>query len=180
MKKNALHNLTKTLTVIFFLTLNFSISAQVATPPKVKSDFWKKVQFGGGIGLGLGSEYTNISLAPSAVYNVNKYFSAGVGVQYSYLKQKNLYKSNMYGGSIIGLINPIEQVQLSAELEQLRVNIDYEGLSSGSNDFWNTGLFVGAGYRMENVIIGARYNLLFDKDKGVYGDALIPFVRVFL
>lgn len=179
MKKNTLHNLTKRLTFLFFLSLSFSVSAQVTTPSNTKSDFWKKVQFGGGLGLGFGSGFTNISIAPSAIYNVNEYFSAGVGLQYSYLNQKNLYSSNMYGGSIIGLINPIEQVQLSVELEQLRVNVDYEGLISGSQDFWNTGLFLGAGYRAQNVIIGARYNVLFDKDKGVYGDALIPFVRVY-
>jgi hypothetical protein len=32
---------------------------------------------------------------------------------------------------------------------------------------------------MENVTIGARYNVLFDKDKNVYGEAFMPFVRVF-
>jgi long-subunit fatty acid transport protein len=179
MKKNALHNLTKTLTFLFFISLSFSISAQVTTLPKAKSEFWKKVQFGGGLGLGVGSGFTNIAVSPSAIYNVNSYFSAGVGLQYSYLKQKGLYSSNQYGASIIGLVNPIEQVQLSVELEQLRVNVDYEGVLSGSQDFWNTGLFLGAGYRAQNVTIGARYNVLFDKDKGVYGDALMPFVRIY-
>ena len=52
----------------------------------------------------------------------------------------------------------------------------YNGIS---DNFWNTGLFLGAGYRMENVTIGARYNVLFQEDKGVYGDALMPFVRVY-
>jgi hypothetical protein len=61
----------------------------------------------------------------------------------------------------------------------LRVNVDYEGVLSGSQDFWNTGLFLGAGYRAQNVTIGARYNVLFDKDKSVYSDALMPFVRVY-
>jgi long-subunit fatty acid transport protein len=178
MKKNVLQNLTKRLTFLFFISLSFSISAQVTTPIKAKSDFWKKVQYGGGFGLGFGSGFTNISVAPSAIYNVNNYFSAGVGLQYSYLKQKDFYKSSQYGASLIGLVNPIEEIQLSVELEQLRVNVDFEDTNI-SRDFWNTGLFVGAGYRTENVTIGARYNMLFDKDKGVYGDALMPFVRVF-
>ncbi len=184
MKKNALYNLTKRLTFLFFISLSFSISAQVTTPPKSKSDFWNKVQFGSGIGLGFGSGYTNISLAPSAVYNVNKYFSAGVGLQYSYYNQKELFRSSQYGGSIIGLVNPIEQVQLSLEVEQLRVNTTSNVALSGANiypkeNFWNTGLFLGAGYRMQNVTAGVRYNVLFDKDKNVYGDALMPFVRVY-
>ena len=99
--------------------------------------------------------------------------------QYSFLKQKGFYSSNIYGASFIALFNPIEEIQLSTELEQLRVNRTFEGLSSGSDNFWNTGLFVGAGYRMDNVTIGARYNLFFKTDNGVYGDAFMSFVRVF-
>lgn len=117
-------------------------------------------------------------MAPSAIYNFNQYVSAGVGLQYSYLKQKNLFDSHTYGGSIIGLVNPIEEIQLSVELEQLRVNVNYENINLKEN-FWNTGLFLGAGYRTQNVTIGARYNVLFDKDRNVYGDAFMPFVRVY-
>ena len=156
--------------------ISCSIFAQT-TAPKPACEFWKKVQFGGGLGLGFGSDFTNISIAPNAVYNVNKYVGLGLGLQYSYLKQKNFYSSNMYGASFITLINPIEQIQLSIELEQLRVNVAYQN-PDFSDDFWNTGLFLGAGYRTGNVTIGARYNVLFDKDKGVYGDAFMPFVRI--
>ncbi len=146
--------------------------------PITKSSFWQDVQFGGGLGLGIGNGFTNISVAPSAIYNFNQYVSAGLGLQYSYLKQKNFFSSSQYGGSIIGLVNPMEEIQLSLELEQLRVNVDYEDVTI-SDDFWNTALFIGAGYRMENVTIGARYNVLFDDDKNVYGDAFMPFVRVY-
>ncbi|MFY7740078.1 MAG: hypothetical protein ACOVQC_06135 [Flavobacterium sp.] len=144
-----------------------------------KSDFWSDVQFGGGIGLALGSGYSNISISPTAIFNVNQYVSVGAGLQYSFLKQSDFYSSHMYGGSVIALFNPIEEIQLSTELEQLRVNVDLEGSNSNSADFWNTGLFVGAGYRMDNITIGIRYNVLFNNDKNVYADALMPFVRVF-
>lgn len=60
-----------------------------------KSNFWQKVQFGGGLGLGFGSNYTNITVAPSAIYNFNQYVSAGLGLQYSYAKQKDVYDSHM-------------------------------------------------------------------------------------
>lgn len=46
---------------------------------------------------------------------------------------------------MIGLLNPIEEVQLSAELEQLRVNVDF-GPFSGSENYWKTGLFLVAGF----------------------------------
>lgn len=144
-----------------------------------KSDFWQKVQFGGGIGLGFGSGYTDISIAPSAIYNFNEYVALGLGAQYSYVSQKNYYDSHLYGGSIIALFNPIRAIQLSAELEELRVNVNLDGSNSDSQSFWNTGLFVGAGYRTNNVTIGVRYNVLHDNDKRVYSDAFMPFLRVY-
>lgn len=178
MKKKRFETWSKVLSIIaFFLVFNTGFSQEESQQKPVPS-FWDKVQFGGGLGLGFGSGFTNISVAPSAIYNVNEYFSAGLGFQYSYLKQKGFYTSSQYGASIIGLVNPIEQIQLSVELEQLRVNVDFDN-SNFSDDFWNTGLFLGAGYRMENITIGARYNVLFDKDKNVYGEAFMPFVRVF-
>ncbi|MBN8641099.1 MAG: hypothetical protein J0L86_04730 [Flavobacteriales bacterium] len=152
--------------------------AQQTPVTETKNDFWSDVQFGGGLGLAIGSGFTNISVSPTAIYNFNEYVSAGAGLQYSYLKDRDFYSSSMYGGSIIGLINPIEEFQLSVELEQLRVNLKADN-STFTDDFWNTGLFLGAGYRMDNVTIGARYNVLFVEDKGVYGDAFMPFVRVF-
>jgi hypothetical protein len=179
METSALYNLTKRLTFLFFFTLSFGTNAQETPTQSVKSEFWKKVQFGGGMGLGFGSGFTNISVAPSAIYNANQYVAMGVGLQYSYLKQNSFFTSNMYGASIITLFNPVQEIQLSAELEQLRVNRSFSGDGINSADFWNTGLFIGAGYRMENITFGVRYNVLFKNDNGVYGDAIMPFVRVF-
>lgn len=178
MKKNNLQGQLKTISIIAILLVSSICFSQQKTPDSPQNDFWENVQFGGGLGLGFGSGYTDITIAPTAIYNFNEYFALGTGVQYSYLRQKGFFKSNNYGGSVIGLFNPIPEAQLSVELEQLRVNLTYENIDVTEN-FWNTALFLGAGYRMENVTIGARYNVLFDKDKNVYGDAFMPFVRVF-
>jgi hypothetical protein len=178
MEKNTLQILTKRLTFLFFIGLSFTISAQQMPENNAKSDFWSRVQFGGGLGLGFGNGFTNIAVAPSAIYNVNEYLAFGAGLQYSYLKQRDLYSSSQYGGSLIGLVNPIPEIQLSVELEQLRVNAKNES-ENISDKFWNTGLFLGAGYRQDNFTIGVRYNVLFNEDKNVYGDALMPFVRVY-
>lgn len=178
MKKNTLQILTKRLTFLFFIGLSFTISAQQIPENNAKSDFWSRVQFGGGLGLGFGSGFTNIAIAPSAIYNVNEYLAFGAGLQYSYLKQRDSYSSSQYGGSLIGLFNPIPEIQLSVELEQLRVNVNYE-TENFSDKFWNTGLFLGAGYRQDNFTFGIRYNVLFNEDKNVYGDAFMPFVRVY-
>ncbi|WP_320816179.1 hypothetical protein [Flavobacterium sp.] len=180
MKKNSLTNLTFLLLFVFSICNVFNITAQGLNENKSKSDFWNHVQFGGGLGLGFGSGYTNITIAPSAIYNFNEKVSLGIGTQYSYVNQKGFYKSNIYGGSIIGLINPIEQIQLSAELEQLKVNNSYlTGGGSIKDGFWNTALFIGAGYRAENITIGLRYNVLHKDRNNVYVDALMPFIRIY-
>jgi hypothetical protein len=179
MKKNR-----TSIVLAVFLTLSVLVCPQkmksqnLNTQKSNSNPFWEKVQFGGGLGLGFSNGNTNISLSPTAIYNFNDYLSLGAGVQYSYVRQRNSFTSNLYGGSIIGLINPVEQIQLSAELEQLRVNVDY-GSFNGSENFWNTGLFLGAGFRNGNVTIGGRYNILFNKNDSVYGEAFMPFVRVF-
>lgn len=147
--------------------------------PSQKSEFWSRVQFGGGLGLGFGNNATNIAVAPSAIYNFNEKVALGLGVQYSYIRQRDFYTSHLYGGSIIGLVNPIPEVQLSVELEELRVNTSFENPSLGSEDYWNTALFIGAGYRSNNVTIGIRYNILHNDNNAIYTTAFLPFVRVF-
>jgi hypothetical protein len=180
MKKNTTKTLTSFLLFVFLFCTSFSVQAQVSSENNTKSFFWDKVQFGGAFGLGIGNNYTNITIAPSAIYNFNRYFAAGLGIQYTYVKQKNYYESNLYGGSIVALFHPIEQIQISAELEQLRVNTEYNSFYGGyRHDFWNTALFLGAGFRTNNVTIGVRYNVLHKDDDGVYADAFMPFIRVY-
>jgi hypothetical protein len=180
MKMKFSKNLTVLLHSVFLFNFCLSISAQNPSEFKTKSIFWEKVQFGGGLGLGFGSGYTDIMVAPNAIYNFNQYVAAGVGLQYSYSQQKDYFKSNIYGASILGLFNPIEEIQLSVEVEQLRVNAIFEDFYNHYEDnFWNTALFLGAGYRSNNVTFGLRYNVLFKDNQGVYADALMPFVRIY-
>lgn len=180
MEKNTSINLTFILCFMFLICNVININAQDLNKTKTKSEFWEHVQLGGGIGLGFGGGYTNISIAPSAIYNFNEKVSFGLGTQYSYVYQKDFYSSHIYGGSIIGLFNPFQQVQLSAELEQLKVNNTYEAsIGNFKDDFWNTALFIGAGYRSQSVTIGLRYNVLHKDKNNVYVDALMPFIRIY-
>lgn len=180
MSKKNFTRVLKTISIIFILFISNNLTGQqYSFSSKSSTNFWNKVQFGGGFGLNFGSGYTDISIAPSAIYNFNEYFAMGAGVQYTYASQKNFYNSNLYGGSIITFFNPIPEIQLSAELERLRVNVSGTRQNSFTNNFWNTGLFLGAGYRTGNVTLGARYNVLYKDNKGAYSDALMPFVRIY-
>jgi hypothetical protein len=180
MKKNFVIKLTFLASIVFLFGFNSKIYAQENSQMNTKSDFWNHVQLGGGLGLGVGNGYADIMVAPSAIYNFNDYVSAGLGLQYNYVKQKDFYNANMYGGSILALFNPLEELQISTELEQLRVNRTYNDLyGNDSESFWNTALFVGAGYRNQNVTIGIRYNLLHRDRDNIYSEAFMPFVRIY-
>jgi len=173
---------SKVAVTLFLLAFHLFGIAQNQDPNfDFSNKFWKNVQFGGGFGLNIGSGFTDITLAPSAIYNVNQYFATGVGLQGTYVSTTNVFQSTIYGVSLIQLFNPVDMIQVSAELEQVRVNMVYSGSASNNikENFWNTALFVGIGYRQQNFTVGVRYNVLFNKQDRVYSEALMPFVRVF-
>lgn len=151
------------------------------TTGKPPSEFWNHVQFGGGIGLGFGSGYTDIGIAPSAIYNVNEIFAVGTGLQFSYASSKNYYNNFVYGVNAIVLVNPIPQIQFSIGLNQSRVNYDFNAIGdvpSYSQNYWATSMIVGVGYRSGNVTVGIGYNIL-NNDPYYDTDPIVPFVRVY-
>ncbi|OXA92717.1 hypothetical protein [Flavobacterium hercynium] len=182
MNKNLISIVFRSFLMIFTLLLSGYAEAQENIATENTVNFWDRVQFGGGLGLGIGSGYTDITVSPSAIYNVNEIVAVGAGLQFGYLASKNYYNSFVYGGSLITLVSPIPQVQLSAELEQVRINTDYKATNvrpAFSDNYWNTALYLGAGYRNGNVTIGGRYDVLFNDKKSLYGSAFMPFVRVY-
>lgn len=160
--------------VIFLFFSNQAVHAQFS-----RSDFWDKVDVGGGLGLNFGNSYFAASISPSAVYNFNPYFALGPGLSYSYVKDGD-YKSSILGGSVIALVNALPSIQVSAEFEELYVtqNASLDG-GNINRDFWNSALFLGLGYRAGLVTIGARYNVLYNENDGIYTSAIQPFIRVY-
>ncbi|GGW30078.1 hypothetical protein GCM10007383_14170 [Arenibacter certesii] len=144
-----------------------------------QSDFWNKVQIGGGLGLGIGNKSFNASLSPSALYRATNQFSTGVALNLNYAKFNDA-QLMAYGGSLLTFYNPIPVIQFSAELEQLRVNnkIKING-ENHTTSYWSPALFAGIGYSMPNITMGVRYNVLHDDQKSIYANAWMPFVRVY-
>ena len=151
------------------------------------SNFFSDVRYGGNIGLNFGNGFTNINIAPSAIKPINQFVSLGAGLQYNYLSSKDFYSSSAIGYNLIGLFNPVPNIQLSVELEQLYVNYSedayydpyYGEIDGYENSFWNTGLFIGGGYTSGNATFGIRYNVLFKDGNSVYNEAWMPFIRVY-
>jgi hypothetical protein len=178
MKKKHRLLLFNPLFTFIFLIVFTSISAQDAIhSPVQKSNFWKNVQFGGGIGLNFSSGYTDVFVAPSAIYNFNPIVSLGAGLNFNYVASSNYYSSVIYGISTTILVNPIPQIQLSVGLNQNRVNYQEKGFSNFSEDYWDTGLILGAGYRTGNVTIGIGYNVL--QNNRYDTEPFVPFVRAY-
>lgn len=81
---------------------------------------------------------------------------------------------------MIGLYNPIRELQVSAEFEELSVSRKWEdNLGIEDQNYWYPALFVGLGYRNQNLTLGIRYDVLYDRDKSIYADPWMPFVRVY-
>ena len=163
--------------LLFFANLQLGYGQQ--------ENFWSKVRFGGNLGLGVSNDTFSVIVAPAAIYEFNEWFAGGVGLHFGYSRFDNddfneEGNSYNYGGSIISLFNPIPELQLSAEFEQMGVSREIEIQNQEFTDnFWYPALFVGAGYRTGFVSFGMRYDLLYDRDKSIYGSAYAPFVRVF-
>jgi hypothetical protein len=144
-----------------------------------KGDFWGRVRYGGGIGLGFGNDSFTLQLAPSAIYQANDYLGLGVGLSYNYAKFGE-DRFSAFGGSLLSLFNPIPALQLSAEFEEMRVHRDYQfALPQYEEDYWLPALYVGLGYSSGPVTFGIRYDLLHDDAKSLYADPWMPFVRVY-
>jgi long-subunit fatty acid transport protein len=151
---------------ILFL-LSFSFYAQ--------SFSWEEVKYGGRLSLDLGSTNTSFIIAPIAVYPLNEQFSVGASVSFGYTKFQQLdTKLYNYGAAVLGYYYPIPQLQLSTELEQTFVNKKTEGYKTNFNFL---ALYLGAGYRVKNVTVGMRYDVLYNKNNNLFAQPYAPFVQ---
>ena len=169
--------LNSILITISFFCVNELLAQGPSSTPNPPSNFWKNVQFGGGIGLNFSSGYTDVFLAPSAIYNFNPIVAVGGGLNLNYVASSNYYSSLVYGISTIVLVNPLPQIQLSVGLNESRVNYQEEGFGNYSEDYWDTSLILGAGYRTGNVTIGIGYNVL--QNDRYDTEPFVPFVRAY-
>ncbi len=180
-KVNVLGTLPQIVCCFLVMVFSFSAQAQQIGSPLEQSPhpFWSNVRFGGSVGLAFGNGYFNGALSPSAVYDFNRVLSAGVTLSGAYAKQ-NTFSATSLGGSIISLIRPIKEIQLSMEYEQLNINRRFEMEGGNLRDqYWVPALFLGIGYNTGPVVTGVRYNVLHDSNRSFYNQAFMPFVSVY-
>lgn len=165
---------------ICFLTLNSTSALAQGAQDSNSDKFWSHVRFGGGIGLSFGDGFFSGTLAPSAIYDFNEQFALGVALSGTYTSDDNYYTAGIFGGSIIGVFNPIREIQLSAEFEELNVSRNFDDrLNLENENYWYPALHLGIGYSTANVTFGLRYDVLYDDYKSIYANPWAPFVRLY-
>ena len=165
---------------LFIIGLYFPHSYLVAQEIEVpKRAFLEDVRFGGSLGLNFTNGYFSGFIAPKAVYDFNRYTSAGIGLAGSY-NNTSRYSSYTAGASVFGLLRPFNPLQLSAEFEEHYVSRDLK--LDGPNlsvSYWYPALFSGLGYNTGPMTVGIRYDVLYDSEKSIYANAFMPFVSIY-
>ena len=153
----------------------FSQSIEIDSVTKVQ----KRLKFGCGFGLSFVGG-TNVNLSPNLTYKVSNKVSFGGGLQGSYSSIKNYQNTTTFGANVLGIYNPIKKISTLIEFAELRVATETETPQGNSkNNYWDSALFIGAGINITSkILIGAKYNVLYDENESVYTSALIPFVNI--
>ncbi len=163
----------KYFTLIMFCVNTIYVQSQ-------STNFWDNVRYGGGFGINIGGGFFSGTLAPSAIYQFNdEMFAVGVGASVSYTDVKNDFTSTVFGGTLIGLFNPIRELQVSAEFEQLYVTQRFDDSQFLNERFFLPALYLGVGYNYGNVVFGIKYDVIYDENTSIYVDPWTPFVRVY-
>lgn len=166
------------------LISSFTLNAQTGTSTSIGGEN-SKWTFGGSAGIGGsfggGNSGTSISVSPRVGYQLtddleggiagnfgwtnSKYYSSstvGVGPFLNYYFSRNFYLSGMFQEYFFNQKDKFTQLKYSGD---------------------EAALYFGGGYmqRIGNnayMQIGAMYNVLYNKDKSVFGSGLIPSVGV--
>ena len=164
---------------MFFTVFANAQETEPITSTEKKSEFWDKVSLGGSLGLGFGNGYTNILVAPGAIYKFNNYIAGGTALSFNYTQRKNDFQATVLGGSIMALFKPFEEILLSAEFEQNHVDFN-DKIANADRTYWYPALYLGGGYTVGNFgAIGVRYDVLYNERKSINASAFMPFIRVF-
>jgi long-subunit fatty acid transport protein len=166
----------------FFIFLTQPIQAQIqldslATVNKTDPTLKNRLKFGLGFGVNFVGG-TNLSLSPNLTYPVTKSFSIGGGLQFNYAGLKNIQKTITYGANALIYYTPVRQLLTTLEFSELHVNQNLL-IANTKNEFWESALFIGAGIQITpKISLGAKYNVLYDKNKSVYSSPVVPFINI--
>ncbi|PJJ64504.1 hypothetical protein [Chryseobacterium geocarposphaerae] len=159
-----------------FLLISGSVFSQVAVGTSPESN--NRWTFGGGIGLGFGSNsYFNLSATPRVGYKLTNDLEGGVLGSISWQKS-NAYSSTMLGVGPFLNYYVARTFYLSANYQHYFINYKdkiYDYKANTNED----ALYLGGGYmqRIGNnsyLQLGLMYNVLYKENESIFSSGLVP------
>ncbi|SHF07844.1 hypothetical protein [Chryseobacterium takakiae] len=159
-----------------FLLISGSVFCQVAVGASPENN--NRWTFGGGIGLGFGSNnYFNLSAAPRVGYRLTNDLEGGVLGSVSWQKS-NAYSSTMFGAGPFLNYYIGRTFFVSAIYQHYFINYKDKLYDFKTNEN-EEALYLGGGYmqRIGNnsyLQLGLMYNVLWKKNSSIFSSGLVP------
>ena len=151
-----------------------SILITVAIGVTAQGKLADRIYFGGGGGLSVSDNQTNISIFPQVGYKITERYSAGVGFIYQYVQIRQPIDASLsnFGWSVFNRYNITQQFFAYTEFERLRFEYFTSFTPERTDKSSYNSLLVGGGYSEQ---IGGRsafsimalYNVLYDESEEV-------------
>ena len=163
-----------TFLAIFVASIAFS---QISVGSSVGNSGWT---IGGYAGLGTGSGGTSLYITPRVGYKISQDFEMGMSGNLTWYNS-SYYKSTMIGVGPFANYYIGRTAYVSGNFQEYFIS--YSGNTTDNSKKNESVLYLGGGYLQrlgENAYmqIGASYNVLYNKDKSVFGSGFVPQVGV--
>ena len=188
---NQMNQFMKKLLLVLFCSVSV-ITVSLAQDESGKQGFDKSKLFvGGNLGLSFSSYGTAINITPQVGYQFNRYFAAGLGLNYAYYSYKDYYGSTQlskqdysYAGmNLFGRLYPIRQLFIQAQPE---VNYVWGSVSDYVNNVsykipnqFVPSVLVGGGAALPAgrgaIIISIMYDVIQNTLSPYYGQPVYAF-----
>ena len=169
--------------IIFLLAICFT-STVFSQQEELADDMPSKWRFGGGLGLGFGSNgYFGFAISPFVGYEIIPQLEGGITVGYQYSKWSDS-KQNLFNAGPYVNYYPIPSLFARAHYEYYNGTNEIEYDYSADNfkyNFNESALWLGGGYRTTGKVqlyAGLMYNVLYDKSSSLFSTGLRPILGV--
>lgn len=174
----------KKLLLLSILSLPFSAQAQIGTSTTLGSAD-SKWTFGGSAGLGgsfgSGGGGTSVYISPRVGYKLTENFETGLAGSFTWSNSQYFSSTTIGVGPFMNYYIS-RNFYLSGMFQEYFYNQKdkYNGLKYSGDE---AALYLGGGYMQRigehaYMQIGGMYNVLYDKEKSVFGSGFIPSVGV--
>lgn len=150
--------------------------AQVSVGSTISNTGWT---FGGYAGLGTGSGGTSLYITPRVGYKISPDFEMGLSGNLTWYNA-TYYKSTMIGVGPFANYYFGRSAYLSGNFQEYFISHTGNATNVKKNE---SVLYLGGGYMQRlgdsaYMQIGAMYNVLYDKEKSVFGSGFVPQVGI--